>query len=297
MTPVHLPGDVYCYMVGKIRGVLPALAEPDPAATGGMTGTLAGALRALTETRTGRGSNGIDRGAREPKTIQEANKKTYRTLLRYGNVTEVESVVPIWNRLANASKSEYHTIMMQEFQRMCMACGLSTDIYTPVVTTGLKQIIVGFQFVGHGVDDLRSGCQPFQVAYAGSASHYCAVTDASVSNQLAQGKQNASLADYRTIRDQEKIKFPRDITEVCITRSDPILRAVPNALPRRWAQQSFGYCHVAAGRILAKRVVVHNRALPASLTSPIICVEHLLCLHCLRSHPSRRPGVPPDGRH
>lgn len=156
IAPVHLPGDVYRYLVGKIRGDLPALAEPDPTA-GDITGTLACALRALTETRTGRGGDGPERASREPKTIQEAYKETYRTLLRYGNATDVMAVAPIWNRLANASKSELHTIMIQEFQRVCMARGLSTDIYTPVVTAGLKQMIVGMQFVGHGVDNLRTG--------------------------------------------------------------------------------------------------------------------------------------------
>jgi hypothetical protein len=40
---------------------------------------------------------------------------------------------------------------------------------------------------------------------------------ANLGNQLAQGEQNASLADYRSIRDTEKIKFPREVTEVCIT--------------------------------------------------------------------------------
>lgn len=77
-----------------------------------------------------------------------------------------------------------------------MAQGLSTDIYMPVVTVGLKQMIVGFQFVGNGIDDLRSGCQPFQVLYAGSAIHYRALAEASVSNQLAS-KALASLITGR----------------------------------------------------------------------------------------------------
>ena len=43
---------------------------------------------------------------------------------------------------------------------------------------------------------------------------------ASVGNQLAQGEQNAtSLADYRTIRENERVKFPRDASEVGITLS------------------------------------------------------------------------------
>lgn len=87
------------------------------------------------------------------------------------------------------------------------------------MTTGLKQMITGFQFVGHGVDDLSSGWQPFQVTYSGSLNHTQALSDASVSNQLAQGEHQASLADYRMLREKEKVKFPRDTMEVCITLS------------------------------------------------------------------------------
>ena len=180
-------------MVNKVRGDLPALAAPD-ALTGEVTGTLAGALRVLTETRTR--SDGGDRSTREAKTVQEAYKETFKILLRYGNVAEPADVAPIWQRLANASKSEYHTILSQELQRVCIARGLATDVYVPVVTTSLKQMIIGFQFVGNGIDDLRSGYQPFQVSYAGSANHYRALAEANVSDQLAQGEHNASLADH-----------------------------------------------------------------------------------------------------
>lgn len=91
-----------------------------------------------------------------------------------------------------------------------MAQGLSTELYAPVITTTLlKQMVVGFRCVGHGSDNLTSGCQPFLVSYAESANHYQAVAAASVGNQLsAQSEQNASLADYRAIRDKEKLKFP-----------------------------------------------------------------------------------------
>ena len=57
------------------------------------------------------------------------------------------------------------------------------------------------------------------VSYAGSDNHYESLAMANVSNQLAQGDHNATLSDYRTIRNSEKIKFPRDITEVGITLS------------------------------------------------------------------------------
>lgn len=45
MYPVHLPNNVYQYMISKVRSDLPAIAAPDPA-TAEVTETLAGALRA-----------------------------------------------------------------------------------------------------------------------------------------------------------------------------------------------------------------------------------------------------------
>ena len=215
LAPVHLPADVYRYMIGKVRGDLPALATPD-ALTGELTGTLAGALRVLT----GREADGGgDRPHRDPKTIQEVYKETFRTLLRYCNVAEPLEVSPVWRRLANCAKNEQHTVMTQEFQTVCRARGLGTDMYVPIVTTTLKQMIMGFQFAGHGIDDLSTGCQPFQVSYAGGEHQSEALDTASISNQLSQGEHNASLADYRTIREKEKIKFPRNISDTCITLS------------------------------------------------------------------------------
>lgn len=167
LTPVHLPPDVYRYMISKVRLDLPALAAPD-AVTAEVTGTLAGALRALTARG---GGGGEDRASREPKTINEHYKETYQMLLRFCNVSTTEAVAPIWRRLANCTKSEQHTIMVQEFQRVCMARGLSPEFYVPVVTLGLKQMIAGLQFVGHGIDDLSTGCQPFMVVFAGSTNH------------------------------------------------------------------------------------------------------------------------------
>jgi hypothetical protein len=33
-----------------------------------------------------------------------------------------------------------------------------TEIYTPVITTTLKQMITSLQFAGLGIDDLTTGC-------------------------------------------------------------------------------------------------------------------------------------------
>lgn len=215
-APLHLPPEVYRYVTAKVRSDLPALAAPE----GGPGGPLAAALLrtlGLAPTAGGAAEGEDERSVKAPKTIAEAYKETYRTLLRYCNVASPENVAPIWARLANCHKSEQHTVLSQEFQKVCLSRGLSTELYAPVITTTLKQMVVGFQFGGHGVDDLTSGCQPFIVSYAGSANHYLAVAAADVGNQLSQGEQNASLSDYRTIREKEKLKFPRDISEVCIT--------------------------------------------------------------------------------
>lgn len=215
--PLHLPREAYRYVNMKVQADLPALAAPQGPGGGDAAAVL---LRTLGMARgddtLGRGGDG-GRAEREVKTIADAYNETYTTLLRYCNVATPESVAPVWTRLANCHKSEQHTVLTQELQKVCMSRGLSSELYAPIITTLLKQMVVGFQFVGHGVDDLSSGCQPFLVAYSGSAHHYLALADASVGNQLAQGEQNASLSDYRTLREKERIKFPRDILEVGIT--------------------------------------------------------------------------------
>ena len=65
-----------------------------------------------------------------------------------------------------------------------------------------------------------SACQPlFLVSYAESTHRYNAVAATNVGTILFQGAQKAGLCDYRTIREKEKLKFPRDISKVCITRT------------------------------------------------------------------------------
>lgn len=218
--PLYLPREVHQYVATKVEHDLPALGAAAATGAGATTATLLGALRALSERRPAEEQEpegGIRGGGREQKSIVDSYKETYKTLLRFGNVTRPEDVAPVWTRLANCGKGEQHTVLSQEFQKVCMARGLSPELYNPVITATLKQMVVGFHFEGHGADDLASGCQPFLVAYSGSASHYQAVAAASVSNQLSQGEQSASLSDYRAIRDNEKIKFPRDVMELSIT--------------------------------------------------------------------------------
>ncbi len=218
-APLHLPGAVYSYVIAKVHQDLPAHA----AGRGGVGGAdgqgaaqvatqIAAALQTLTTARGGPGAE-----ARDSKTIADAYKETYHVLLRFGNVATADEVAPVWRRLANAHKSEQSTILTQELNKVCMARGLSTELYTPVVTSQLKTMILGFQFVGMGADDLSTGCQPFLVAYSGSAHHQQVLAAASIGNQLAQGEQNPTLADYRALRETEKLKYPRDTHEVGIT--------------------------------------------------------------------------------
>lgn len=100
---------------------------------------------------------------------------------------------------------------------MCSSRGLASDPYCPVVTTALKQMITSFNFAGVGSEDLGTGCNPFQVAYAGSQDYYAAQTVAGVVQQLEQGASNANLSDIQTIKDKEKVRFPSDMHQVGIT--------------------------------------------------------------------------------
>ena len=214
-NPVHLPPEVYQYVTQKVQGDLPAVATAP--GTGGpeSAATIVGALRALTR---GDGAGNGTRGGKEPKTIAEVYEETHRTLLRFCRVTEVDDVTPVWKLLANCHKSEQqYTLLTQELQRVCMSRGLSTQLNVPVVTTTVKQMIVGFQFPGHSADNLGTGCQPFLVAYAGKAHHHQVTAASSVADQLAQGDQNATLSDIHTIWEGEKLKFPLNVSEVCVT--------------------------------------------------------------------------------
>ena len=214
LGPLHVPDAVYEFLTSKVHSDLPALAGA--AGTGAdITRTLAGALRALT--RASGAGGGTDGGTKEPKSISEVYRETYSTLLLYCRVTEPSAVAPVWKRLANCAKSERYTIVTQELQRVCMERKLAPEVYVPVVTTALLQMIVGFQFTGFGSDDLGTGCQQCLVAYSGGANHVATLSAANLSSQLTQGDQNANLADMRVIRESEKLKAPTDISQTCIT--------------------------------------------------------------------------------
>ena len=127
-------------------------------------------------------------------------RETYTVLQRYCHVASVEELAPIWARLARGSKSEDQSILQQELTRTCTSWGLLPDIYCPIVTTALKQMVNSLNFAGHGPDDLSAGCQPFMVTYTNAEDHYSAMNTAMVAIQLDQGTTNTSLADIREIR-------------------------------------------------------------------------------------------------
>ena len=168
----HCTSHRWCIITSqqaKVQADLPGLTTAGREAGGAATADLAGALlRTLTARRGGAGedSDADDRG-RAPKTIAEAYRETFETLLRFCDVAAVENVAPVWARLANCKKGEQHVVLTQELHNVC----LSTEIYAPIVTTTLKQMVVSFNFVGDGTDGLTSGCQPFAVSYAGSTHH------------------------------------------------------------------------------------------------------------------------------
>ena len=208
VPPVHLPAAVHDYISGKIASDFPTTFRGGPT---GVDPAIAAVVHALASRGTLTGE------AREPKTVKEAYRETYPVLLRYSRVDRAEDVAPLWDRLANAHKSEYQTILQQEFARVCQAKSLAPELYCPVVTTSLKQLVMGFSFTGVGPDDLASGCNPFQVTYAGAQDYYTAQAAAGVAQQLDQGLHNANLADIQALKDKEKVRFPGDLHQVAIT--------------------------------------------------------------------------------
>ena len=227
LTPIHPPDSVYDFVMGKVQGDLPGLRNPEPLAAAnpavgglapGLGADIAGLVQALVDAR---GQGGRDRREegeeREPKRVSEVYRETYTTLMRHCRVENADEVAPIWRRLANSSKGEQQAIMQHEFAKVCLVRGLAPELYCPVVSTALKQAITTFSFAGNGVDDLGSGCNPFLVSYAGAKAHQEANETASLTQQLDQGVNQATLSDMRTIRDKEKVRFPRDLHQVAVT--------------------------------------------------------------------------------
>jgi hypothetical protein len=204
--------------MSKVRGDLPGTR---PVAAGGgpalVGADLAGLVRALTNARGPGARERRDGDEREPKRVSKVYHETYTSLMRHCRVETANNVAPIWRQLANASKGEQQAIMQHEFAKACLARGLAQELYCPVVTTGVKQMITSFAFAGAGLDDLSSGCNPFLVSYAGAKAHQEANEVASVAYQLDQGGNQATLADVRSIRDKEKIRLPWDLHQVAVT--------------------------------------------------------------------------------
>ena len=100
---------------------------------------------------------------------------------------------------------------------MCTGRGLTPDVYSPAITSKLKQLVTSLNFVGNGQDDIASGCQPFLVTYTGTEDHYRSLDQAMVAEQLDQGSANASVADIRELSEKERVKVPQDLNQVLYT--------------------------------------------------------------------------------
>ena len=213
LNPVHLPNAVYEYVSGKVLADLPSLRIRNSANSGAGVGAteIATVVQALASAR------GVDERSKEPRTIREAYKETYPTLMRYCRVQTAKEVAPLWDRLANAHKGEQQTILQQEFAKVCAHRRLNPELGCPVVTTALKQMVMSFNFTGFGPDDLSTGCNPFQVTYVGAMDYYQAQEAAGMAQQLDQGLHGATLADIQAIKEKEKVRFPTDLHQVGTT--------------------------------------------------------------------------------
>ena len=220
---LNLPNPVYHqYVLSKVHGDLPALRDgitlQGAAAFLSRAQHVADLLRAFVAGQAQRPADNPGNEREPKKQIQDVYRKTYQeALLRYSRVEQVDDLAPVWRRLANSTKPEQQTMLSQELTNVCLARGLALELYAPVITINLKQMISGFAFAGTGPNELASGCSPFLVTYTGARALQEAQDTTAVTNQLEQGSQSASLADIRSIKDNEKIRFPRNLHNVGIT--------------------------------------------------------------------------------
>jgi hypothetical protein len=222
LRPIIAPERVSRFVASKIMGDLPVLrnpavyGQPAPMAPPLLAADLAGLVQNLAQAQR---NAGMERRAqeREPKTIQEAYREIYPLLLRHCRVEDPLDVPMVWNRLANAQKGEYYTILNQECLAVCRTRGWAPELYTPVITTTLRQAILAHQFAGTSTDDLATGCNPFLVVYSGATDNARAQEAATLGQQLELGSHNVTLADVQTIKAKERVRFPTDIYQVGIT--------------------------------------------------------------------------------
>ena len=70
-----------------------------------------------------------------------------------------------------SAKGKLQSILQQELNKVCLRRGLTPNVYSPVVTLKLKQLVTSLHFVGNGQDNIVSGCQQFLVTYTGTDDH------------------------------------------------------------------------------------------------------------------------------
>lgn len=98
----------------------------------------------------------------------------------------MEELAPIGSCLAQwLSKGKQQSIIQQEMTGVCVARGLTPNLYSPAVTTGIKQLVASHNIAGNGPNNLPAGCQSFLVqVYTNQSDHYRAKDDVMVANKL-----------------------------------------------------------------------------------------------------------------
>lgn len=125
--------------------------------------------------------------SREPRGVRDAYRETYPVLQRFCHVSTVEELAPLWGCLPQGGKGEQQSILQQELTRVCSGRSLTPEVYCPMVTMEVKQMVASLHFAGHRPDNITAGCQPFLVTYTGTQDHYRAIDTAMVAGQLDQG--------------------------------------------------------------------------------------------------------------
>jgi hypothetical protein len=118
------------------------LRPPGPAGQVAPGTDVAGLVGALAEVQQQGRRERAEDGDREPKQITEVYRETYTTLVQtLQSQTHPKMSHPCGNASRNSAKGEQHTVIANEFNRVCRAKGLAPELYCPIVTTTVKQMI------------------------------------------------------------------------------------------------------------------------------------------------------------
>ena len=102
-----LPAAISEYVAAKVLVDLPGRCGPHIATAAHGLDPMIAAVQQLAENVGGGGC----RVGREPKGVMEAYRETYTVLQRYCQVSAVDNLAPLWNRLARGGKGEQQSIL------------------------------------------------------------------------------------------------------------------------------------------------------------------------------------------